>query len=318
LTAGRSRTMFASEIMNEQLRTQIEGAIKKNKVVLFMKGNKHFPQCGFSAQVVQILKDIGTDFDAVNVLQDAALRDGIKEFSEWPTIPQLYVNGEFVGGCDIVKDLYSQGELQKIIGVKDESTAPTITVTAAAAKALIDAQEPGEDVLRIDVNAQFKYDLYFGPKKAGDFEIKSNGVSIFMDRASGKRAHGMSVDFVETKDGGAFKIENPNEPAGVKALRPVELKAWVDKGETFALFDVRTDAEIKTASVSFAKPLDDAGMKALAELDRNAKVVFMCHHGMRSRAAAERFLNEGYKNVYNLEGGIDAWSSEVDSSVPKY
>ena len=111
--------------MNEQVRAQIESAIKKHKVVLFMKGNKHFPQCGFSAQVVQILKDIGTEFDSVNVLSDAGIRDGIKEFSEWPTIPQLYVGGEFVGGCDIVKDLYAQGELQKIIGV-EESAAPPV------------------------------------------------------------------------------------------------------------------------------------------------------------------------------------------------
>src|ERR1700744_2120032 len=104
-------------MLTEQVRTQIEGTLKKSKVVLFMKGNKHFPQCGFSAQVVQILKDVGAEFDTVNVLQDPALRDGIKEFSEWPTIPQLYVDSQFVGGCDIVKDLYSQGELQKVLGL---------------------------------------------------------------------------------------------------------------------------------------------------------------------------------------------------------
>jgi monothiol glutaredoxin len=304
--------------MEQQLRSQIEGQIKKSKVVLFMKGNKHFPQCGFSAQVVQILKDVGADFDAVNVLQDAALREGIKEFSDWPTIPQLYVDGEFVGGCDIVKDLYAQGELQKMLGVKDESTPPAIELTAGAAKALKDAHEGGDDVLRLDVDAKFKYDLYFGPKKPGDFEVKSGDVSVFVDRASAKRANGIKIDFVETKDGAAFKIDNPNEPPGVKQLRPEEMKAWRDKGEQFSLFDVRTDAEIKTASVSFAKPLDGEGMKALEALDKNAKVVFMCHHGHRSRAAAERFLQQGFKNVFNLEGGIDAWSQRVDPSVPKY
>jgi monothiol glutaredoxin len=304
--------------MNEQTRAQIEAQVKKSKVVLFMKGNKHFPQCGFSAQVVQILKDVGADFDAVNVLQDPALREGIKEFSEWPTIPQLYVDGEFVGGCDIVKDLYAQGELQKMLGVKDESTPPAIELTPGAGKAIMAAHEGGDDVLRLEVDAKFKYDLYFGPKKPGDFEVKSGDVAIFIDRASAKRANGIKIDFVETKDGAAFKIDNPNEPPGVKQVRPEELKAWQEKGEAISVFDVRTDAEIKSASLSFAKPLDEAGMKTLAALDRNTKIVFVCHHGMRSRAAAERFLQEGYKHVYNLEGGIDAWSQRVDPSVPKY
>ena len=100
-----------------------------------MKGNKHFPQCGFSAQVVQILKDVGTGFEGVNVLSDPAIRDGIKEFSNWPTIPQLYVSGEFIGGCDIVKEMYASGELQKKLGIEEVPVAlPKITLDAAAAK----------------------------------------------------------------------------------------------------------------------------------------------------------------------------------------
>ncbi len=304
--------------MNEQVRTQIESAIKKNKVVLFMKGNKHFPQCGFSAQVVQILKEMGTEFDTVNVLQDPQIRDGIKEFSEWPTIPQLYVGGEFVGGCDIIKDLYAQGELQKLVGVQVENVTPVVSLSPAAAKAFKEAQDGGDDVLRIEVTPQYKYDLHVGPKKAGDIEVKSEGVSIWVEKGSAKRANGMEIDFVETPDGGAFKIENPNEPPSVKPLRPEELAKWNEQGTKFTVFDVRTDAEMKQASVSFAKALDDAGMKTLAALGKDEKVVFMCHHGMRSRAAAERFLGEGYKNIYNLEGGIDAWSQRVDTKVPRY
>jgi monothiol glutaredoxin len=143
-------------------------------------------------------------------------------------------------------------------------------------------------------------------------------VTIWVDKASAKRANGMEIDFVETPDGGAFKIENPNEPPSVHALRPEELSKWHEKGDKFTVFDVRTEAEIKTAGLSFAKALDDDGMKTLAALPKDAKIVFMCHHGMRSRAAAERFLAEGFKNIYNLEGGIDAWSQRVDQKVPRY
>ncbi|GAA5163454.1 Grx4 family monothiol glutaredoxin [Viridibacterium curvum] len=95
---------------------QIRQTVTSNPVVLFMKGTPQFPQCGFSAAVVQVLKLAGvTDYVAVNVLADDDVRQGIKEYANWPTIPQLYIKGEFVGGCDIVKEMYSSGELQKLL-----------------------------------------------------------------------------------------------------------------------------------------------------------------------------------------------------------
>ena len=93
----------------------IQQDIDNNKVILFMKGNKMAPQCGFSAQVVQILLKSGVEFETRDVLQDESLRQGIKEFSDWPTIPQLYVNKEFIGGCDIVMELFQSGELKTIL-----------------------------------------------------------------------------------------------------------------------------------------------------------------------------------------------------------
>jgi monothiol glutaredoxin len=90
---------------------QIAKDIAENDVLLFMKGTPVFPQCGFSAAVVQILSELGVKFKAVDVLKDPEVRQGVKEFSNWPTIPQLYVKGEFVGGCDIVKEMFEQGEL---------------------------------------------------------------------------------------------------------------------------------------------------------------------------------------------------------------
>jgi monothiol glutaredoxin len=93
--------------------SRIKEMIDKNRVMLFMKGTKNFPQCGFSNAVVQILKKEGVPFETCNVLADPELRQGIKDFSNWPTIPQLYVNGKFVGGCDIVTEMHQSGELAK-------------------------------------------------------------------------------------------------------------------------------------------------------------------------------------------------------------
>ena len=94
---------------------RIRDEITKNDVLLFMKGTPVFPQCGFSAAVVDVLSQLGVKFHGVNILVDQELREGIKEFSQWPTIPQLYVKGEFVGGCDIVREMFSNGELQSLL-----------------------------------------------------------------------------------------------------------------------------------------------------------------------------------------------------------
>lgn len=101
--------------MDEQVKKQIEEHIKGNKVFLYMKGNPDFPQCGFSGQAVAILKHHGVEFGSFNVLEDPEIRQGIKDFSDWPTIPQLYVNGEFVGGCDIMTEMHHNGELETVL-----------------------------------------------------------------------------------------------------------------------------------------------------------------------------------------------------------
>ncbi len=104
--------------MADSVNARIQGEIEQNPVMLYMKGTPIFPQCGFSARVVQILTHMGVPFQSANVLEDDQLRDGIKEFSQWPTIPQLYVKGEFVGGCDIVTEMFQSGELETMLAEK--------------------------------------------------------------------------------------------------------------------------------------------------------------------------------------------------------
>ena len=100
---------------DNEVAEQIRKEISENEVVLFMKGTPVFPQCGFSAAVVQVLNHLGVKFKGIDVLQDPEIRQGIKEFSSWPTIPQLFVKGEFIGGCDIVRDMFQSGELATVL-----------------------------------------------------------------------------------------------------------------------------------------------------------------------------------------------------------
>ena len=110
--------------MDDQTKAQIEGEITSTDVVLFMKGTPVFPQCGFSAAVVGVLSHLGITFRGVNVLEDDAVREGIKEFTNWPTIPQLYVKGEFIGGCDIIREMYETGELIELLNTRGIDVNP--------------------------------------------------------------------------------------------------------------------------------------------------------------------------------------------------
>ena len=102
----------------DPVKERIEADLKSNDVVLYMKGTPVFPQCGFSAAVVQVLTHVGVKFKGINILEDAELRQGIKDYANWPTIPQLYVKGEFIGGCDIVREMYQTGELTDLLQTK--------------------------------------------------------------------------------------------------------------------------------------------------------------------------------------------------------
>ncbi len=93
----------------------IRNTVEKNKIVIFMKGNRHFPQCGFSAATVEVFEHLGVPFETVDVLQDMEIREGVKQFTKWPTIPQVFIDGKFIGGCDIVREMYESGELQSLL-----------------------------------------------------------------------------------------------------------------------------------------------------------------------------------------------------------
>ena len=107
--------------MAEDVLKKIEEQVKQNKIMLYMKGTPDFPMCGFSAATIQVLDSYKVEYASLNVLEDPAIRDGIKRYANWPTIPQLYINGEFVGGCDIIREMFQAGELQSLL--KDKGIA---------------------------------------------------------------------------------------------------------------------------------------------------------------------------------------------------
>lgn len=306
--------------LSEETRERIRGLIESNRVLLFMKGTRQAPQCGFSSTVVEILDGLLPEYATVDVLGDPALRDGVKGYSSWPTIPQLYVEGEFIGGCDIVSELYETGELHRRLGLEPPArVAPTLRLTPAAVQALQEAAGGADGrELHLSIDARFQHALYLAPRRPGEIETRTDAVVLLLDPASARRAEGLAIDVVQTADGPGFQIDNPNAPNAVRAMTVQELKRRLDGGERFELFDVRTPAEREKARIPGARRLDEEAVKHIESLPRDAMLVFHCHHGGRSQAAAEHFRGLGFTNLWNLVGGIDAWSREIDPTVPRY
>jgi len=307
--------------LSEEMRVRLQALITADEVVLFMKGNRARPQCGFSAAVVEVLDGLVPAYKTVDVLSDPEIRDGIKELSSWPTIPQLYVRGEFVGGSDIVREMHGAGELEGLLGVTAKPvTPPHITVSERAAAAFREAAGeagPGE-AIRIIISPRFEHELAIEAPRTGDVEIEvAAGLRFVLDRMSAARAEGLRFDYIEQGGQAGFKIENPNAPASVQQIGPGELQVRLVAGPVH-LFDVRSPQEREIARIEGATLLDGDAREQILALSRDTPLVFHCHHGGRSQQAAEYFLQEGFTKVANLRGGIDAWSVEVDQAVPRY
>lgn len=305
--------------MDAETRQRITRAIENNDVLLFMKGTRQAPQCGFSARAVEILDALLPEYATVDVLAHPDVREGIKEYSSWPTIPQLYVQGELIGGSDILTELFESGELQKKLGLAEapEARPPRITVTERAAEALGGAVTSPEEFICLEIDRDFQPGLSVGPRRASSLVVEDRGVRIALDRLSAGRADGVTIDYVDTPQGPAFKIDNPNEPPRVQPLTARELADQLTAGG-LRLIDVRTPAERDIAQLPHSRLLDEVYRDELLELDKDEMLVFYCHHGHRSQRAAEQFIGAGFRRVYNLVGGIEAWSRDVDPGVPRY
>jgi monothiol glutaredoxin len=307
--------------LSPETRSRIEALLASNPVMLFMKGNPQAPQCGFSAKAVGILGGLVPGFGHVDVLADPEIREGIKVFGQWPTIPQLYVGGELLGGSDIIEQMLNSGELHEALGLpKPDRTPPPIEITPAAAEAISRAMGGADDdaVLHLSVDPRFNARFELKPATGQEIVAEAAGIRLHLDLASAPRARGIRIDWVEDVRGAGLAIHNPNAPPAVKSMSVQQLHDHIIAG-TIDVVDVRP-AHAR-ALAPFPHPhevLDEDSAARLAELPKDLPLAFLCHHGNSSRQAAEHFRNLGFHDLYNVEGGIDAWSTDIDPSVPRY
>ncbi len=305
--------------LDAALQDRIDQLVKDNPVILFMKGTPQQPMCGFSARSVAALDSLLPDYASFNVLEDAEVREGIKAYGNWPTIPQLYINGELVGGCDIIISMLNSGELHQQLGLAaPDRSPPDMTLTDLAADRIRQAMQ-GHDGMALHLSIDSGWDSQFnlGPLQGGEIVATANGLEIAMDIATAQRARGAVIDWVKAMTGEGLSVSLPGAPPPVQDLNVTELAAKLAAGE-ITLVDVRSAEDRAKASLTTALPLDEALMQQLNQLPRDTALAFICHHGNSSRGAAEHFRKQGFTEVYNVKGGMDAWSQEVDSSIPRY
>jgi len=300
-------------------RARIENLLAENRIVLFMKGSRAAPQCGFSAATTDRLNALLDDYVTVDVLSDEEIRQGIKEFGNWPTIPQLYVDRELVGGADIVQSMFDSGELHRVLGVPEpDRTPPEITISDAAVAAIRQAlSDAGDMKLFLVVDGRFQPQFQLREASGNEICVVANGLEVCFDLASAQRARGASIDWTKTPHGEGLAIHLPAAPTAVKSLDVQALKRRLDAGD-ITVIDVRPAQDRALAPFVHAEVLDADSHARLAALPKDTPLAFLCHHGNSSRSAAEHFREHGFRNVWNVEGGIDAWSTEIDPSVPRY
>jgi monothiol glutaredoxin len=307
--------------LDPAVHARIESLLQANRVVLFMKGAPGMPQCGFSAKASGLLTGLGIPYAHVDVLSDPEIREGIKHYGDWPTIPQLYIDGELVGGSDIVEQMARSGELHAALGVAPpDRTPPAIEITPAAAAMLRDSiagAGPGY-ALQVAVDAAFKTQLQLGPVDPDAIAVEAGGIRVQFDLASAPRARGLRIDWVDDERGRGLVVDNPNAPAAVKTISAVQAAKMLGDG-ALTLVDVRPVEERAVASVRVPFSVLDEGASAEIEaMPKDTPLAFLCHHGRRSAAAAEHFNRLGFTALYNVDGGIDAWSQTVDPGVARY
>jgi monothiol glutaredoxin len=305
--------------LSDTTRQKIEDLIQQNRVVLFMKGTPEAPMCGFSSKTVGLLDSVLDDYTSVDVLEDQEIREGIKVFGNWPTIPQLYIEGELVGGCDIVTAMFNSNELHDMLGVEaPDRTPPEVTITDAAAEKILEAMAGHEGIgLHFAIDANWQSQFNVAPAEGHEIKVEANGITLFFDLASAQRARGVVIDWVETMQGAGLTIHLPEAPEPVKQMSVEDLKLGLENNSVI-LIDVRGSEERALASLEAARIIDGSTMQEIEAMPKDTALAFICHVGNRSQVAAEHFRKQGFSNVSNVVGGIDAWSQQIDPSVPRY
>ena len=215
--------------------------------------------------------------------------------------------------------MFDSGELHRVLGVAEpDRTPPALSISEAAVEKVRAAlAEAGDLKLFLVVDGNFQPQFQLREAGANDIVATAHGLEVRFDVASAQRARGASIDWTRTPHGEGLAIHLPMAPQAIKPLDVQALKQRIEAGD-ITVIDVRPEADRARAPFTGADVFEPETHARLVALPKDTPLAFLCHHGSSSRNAAEHFREHGFTNLYNVEGGIDAWSREVDASVPRY
>ena len=291
-------------------RERIETLLGQHDVVLFMKGTRQQPMCGFSAAAINTLNDVIPAYHTVNVLEDPEIREGIKEFGQWPTIPQLYVKGELVGGSDIIRQLYTSGELYTMFGqAAPDRTPPEITITEKAAEAIRGGMANAQGMaLHLEIGPDHSAGFQLAPAGDHDIVVVANGIEVHFDPGSAARAKGIVIDWVSTVQGEGLSLKFPGS---IGTMNVQDLKARIDAGDIVVVDNRPAASRAELAPIAGARILENEGFEALGQLPKDTPIAFICNSGVSSVADAKRLAAHGFTEIYSVDGGMQAWARKI-------
>jgi len=268
--------------LDSETRGIIDNLLSTNKVVLFMKGTPQQPQCGFSAKTTAALDMLIPDFMSVNVLDHPTIREGIKEYANWPTIPQA--------------------TNQPKISISDDGIT--------AMKKALDSQPDG--ALHLQISATWSHQISLDESRDGDIRVNISGIEFHMDPWTAARADGLNMILEEDLTGTRFVFDNPNAPPPVNQMTVHTLKARLDGVDDVILIDVRPEDERHKGSIEGARPWNDELRIYVEALPKDTEIIVHCQIGGRSQALADALRQRGFTNLHNVAGGIEAWIEEIE------
>ncbi|WP_242112385.1 glutaredoxin domain-containing protein [Luteimonas aquatica] len=308
--------------LSAEARQRIETLLRADRLVVFMNGAPDTPERFFSHKICRLLDDLGLDYAHVDVSSDSRLREHIKIYGGLHAIPQLYLDGKLVGDSDAVERMANADELHAALGLSaPDRTPPTVRLTPAAARFLRDVVDGTGNVVVVDIaiDSQFRTSLHFRARRKHTIATEVDGVPLQFDLASARRADGLSIDWQDVERGPSLLIHHPRAPVPepVRWMSPADADARVRAG-TLTIVDIRRKEERALARLSLPFLFMDEGTHEIRNLAPEVPLAVLCHRGDRSWHAAEYFLMLGHRDVYAIEGGIDAWAATVDGSIPRY
>lgn len=292
--------------MSDRVLSRLKALALTDEIVVFCAGTN--PLSPKTQYLVNWLEVRGAKFLVVDALSDPTLSPLLEAGGTAQCLPIMCTGGRLIGAGAVLRHLAESGQLARLLEKPGAGCLPVIAASTRAAAVLQSALQSATDVIRLKISRDLHHELDVDERRADDIELALGNVTLVLDRDSAALADGLAIDWIERTEGSGFRIDNPNEPRGLREVQCEVLAQRLDSPLPPLLIDARTEAEYLQGRLPNARLLDASLLDALPLLDRRTPLAFYCKNGTRSQRAALHHVELGFLDVVMLVGGLDAWT----------